>query len=246
MPNHRISDDILKIHMNNMNLSFVSTYRNLGKKTSVICNTCGFQRNVFTSAINQENCKCPKCAQYTRKHNTKRTEADYKRDFEKKNEDFTFVRITEEGYLECICDSCGVTNIFRDKKYTLRNEISCSNCGMSESWNERYATRVFENQNIWFEKQKKFKDLGVKRFDFYFPFINACLEIQGEQHYEPVKFRSDESEFKHFERTKLSDITKRMYCENHGIKLFIIDARNREKFKNRIWNFVYTTKLGLN
>lgn len=243
MPNRKVNINVVNQHLKNMNLSLVSTYRNLGKRTSVICNSCGLERNVCTGSIVQENCRCPSCSQYTRSYNRKRTESDYERDFEKKNENFTFIKLTEEGYLECKCNFCGATNIFKDVNYAIHNEITCSHCRCSESWNENYVTKVFDNQNIWYEKQKKFKDLGEKRFDFYLPYINACLEIQGEQHYGVVKFKSNVSDY---ERTKKSDEIKKKYCEEHGIKLFIIDARGREKFKNRIWDFVYNNDLGLN
>lgn len=98
MPNRKVDINIINRHLKNMHLSLVSTYRNLGKRTSVICNVCGLERDVCTGTITQEVCKCPSCSQYTKKYNRKRTESDYERDFEKKNENFTFVGLTEKGY----------------------------------------------------------------------------------------------------------------------------------------------------
>ena len=88
---------------------------------------------------------------------------------------------TARGYkLKCL--SCGY-------KYETREEIlsSCPVCGIRSSWTERFIFSIFIQAGIEFEVQKVFNWLQNRWYDVYLPKYNAIVEINGVQHYEPIK-----------------------------------------------------------
>ena len=81
---------------------------------------------------------------------------------------------------------------------------------------------------IQFDPQKKFEgctNLKVGRycrrlsFDFYLPELNAVIEYDGEQHFEPIKGRGGEEKFK---KIQIYDEIKNKYCKDNGIKMIRI------------------------
>jgi hypothetical protein len=56
-------------------------------------------------------------------------------------------------------------------------------------------------------------------FDFYLPEQNICIEYNGIQHYEPIKYFGGIEEFdKRIERDKI----KIEYCKKNNIRLIVI------------------------
>jgi len=56
-------------------------------------------------------------------------------------------------------------------------------------------------------------------FDFYLPDYNTCIEFNGKQHYEPIKYFGGIDYFKLInERDKI----KSKYCNENNIRLIII------------------------
>ena len=90
---------------------------------------------------------------------------------------------------------------------------------------------------IEFEPQKKYKELGKKRFDFYIPSINTIIEYNGIQHYEPKDFFGGEKSFKSLVR---NDNIKKQYCLDNGINYEII--RYVEDSKTRLIEILKTYK----
>ena len=83
-----------------------------------------------------------------------------------------------------------------------------------------------------------FEDLKNRRFDFYIPSLNICIEFDGKQHFQYVKLWHDTKE--NFEIAKQRDIEKTEYCKNKNIKLIRIpyydeEKLNQEYLKNKIY-----------
>ena len=92
---------------------------------------------------------------------------------------------------------------------------------------EKSVGSLLEEWNIKYEAQKKFDDCKDKRslpFDFYLIDFNILLEYQGQQHYKPVKFGTQDIEEANskYEYTKKHDEIKRKYCKEHNIPLIEI------------------------
>ena len=77
---------------------------------------------------------------------------------------------------------------------------------------------------VTYEQQKTFDDCYYKSklpFDFYIKEKECCIEVQGEQHFRPVKFggMSLKKAKKNFEKQKKRDKIKKDFCNRNNIKL---------------------------
>ena len=84
---------------------------------------------------------------------------------------------------------------------------------------ENKVVQILQKEKIWFYREKTFKDLkrGLFRFDFYLPNLNgapAIIEVDGEQHFQPIYGR------KAFLKGQEHDRQKNSYCLAHNIPLY--------------------------
>ena len=86
----------------------------------------------------------------------------------------------------------------------------------SSSHLEKNIRSFLENNNINFIEQKKFKELGNLRYDFYLPDYNLALEPGGEQHFISINRWGGEDELK---KIKERDKRKYDYCIQNGITI---------------------------
>ena len=100
---------------------------------------------------------------------------------------------------------------------TGKKKISC---GCVTSKGEQKIIELLEDNEISYEKEKKFKDLRTPtgeyfRFDF---FVNNfyCIEYDGIQHFKESHF------FEPLEYRKERDLLKNEYCKNNNIPLIRI------------------------
>ena len=135
---------------------------------------------------------------------------------------------TTRGYkLKCLC--CGYN-------YQTREDIisSCPVCGIRSSWTERFIFSIFIQAKIEFEVQKEFQWLQNRWYDVYLPKYNAIVEINGIQHYEPIKNPNREqktAEQQYIECIK-SDKLKRNTAIKNGLAYYVIDARDQNNLYN--------------
>lgn len=81
-----------------------------------------------------------------------------------------------------------------------------------------------DDKNITYVKEKRFDDCKSDKnialsFDFWLPDFNACIEYDGKQHYEPIKYFGGKSVY---QRTIINDNVKNQYCNNNNILLIRI------------------------
>ena len=90
--------------------------------------------------------------------------------------------------------------------------------------------------NIKFIQQHKFddcKNIKPLPFDFYLPDYNTCIEFNGKQHYEPIKYFGGRVVYdKLIKRDKI----KMEYCNKNNIPLLII------KYNDNILKRLFTLK----
>ena len=84
---------------------------------------------------------------------------------------------------------------------------------------ENKVIQILQKEKIWFYREKTFKDLkrGLFRFDFYLPNLNgapAIVEVDGEQHFQPIYGR------KAFLKGQEHDRQKNSYCLANNIPLY--------------------------
>jgi hypothetical protein len=122
-------------------------------------------------------------------------------------------------FWNCICD-CGRTASVRGSYLRIGHTISCGFCSASKG--ETVVEKWLMSKNIYYEREKKFDDcINTLRlpFDFYIPYLNACIEFNGEQHYHKNGYFGGEAKLL---RTKKTDAIKKKYCIEKGIDLIVI------------------------
>ena len=94
-----------------------------------------------------------------------------------------------------------------------------------------------ENNNIDYQKEFIFPNSN-KRFDFYLPELNTCIEYDGKQHFEAIDFFGGE---KGLIETQKRDKEKNEYCLKNEILLFRIPYTDLTKI-NQILNEIFKEK----
>ena len=104
---------------------------------------------------------------------------------------------------------------------------SASHCGCLgyNSIGEKNIISILQENNIEYECQYKFLDLGNYRYDFYLPNLNRLIEFDGKQHFEPNEYFGGEEEF--LLRQK-NDNIKNQYALSHQIPLVRIPYWERD------------------
>jgi hypothetical protein len=107
------------------------------------------------------------------------------------------------------------------------------------SYGEKKIYDYLKLNNIEFDYNKSI--LGCKnennlRFDFYIPEKNICIEFDGIQHFKSIDFFGGDVEY---EKTKMRDEIKNIFCKLEGIKLirlpyFLTDDEIIEEIKRGI------------
>ena len=96
---------------------------------------------------------------------------------------------------------------------------NCPKCTMTSG--EYKVANYLDSMGYEYISQYSFtnSEISRKRFDFYIPSANTCIEYDGIQHFEPVfNFGGEET----FLYTKKNDEEKNEFCEKHNINLIRI------------------------
>lgn len=149
-----------------------------------------------------------------------------------KNEDGTpkyiYTEVDYKNMFAKVCIICPKHGEFWQRPYNhINNATSCPTCNSNNKSNMEeniYDELIKLTDNV--ERQKTFDWLRYKSYlylDFYLPEYRVAVEVQGEQHFRPIKrFGGDEF----FQRQKKRDEEKLRLCNEHNIKLFYITKRN--------------------
>lgn len=142
---------------------------------------------------------------------------------------------------ECKCD-CGNT-IIRTSYVLSSGHTSSCGCACSEnvSTRETFISTLLQNKKIQFEKEKTFDGcigIGGKklRFDFYIPSLNCCIEYDGLQHFQPIKFFGGQERF---DVLYENDRRKNEYCHTNNILLYRLNYKmNNTEIEKQIDNII--------
>ncbi len=97
------------------------------------------------------------------------------------------------------------------------------------SYGESRTRNYLKENNILFEEQKHFKELGRLSYDFYLPNENLLIEYNGIQHYEAVELFGGEEQFK---KQQKNDKLKKEFAENNEVKLLTISYKDYKIVKD--------------
>lgn len=123
-------------------------------------------------------------------------------------------------------------------------QIGCAKCCRSKG--ELAIEAWLIDHNIKFEDQKRFDTFRMKKFDFYLPDYNLCIEYDGAQHFfEKNQITSDKKLAKKlFEDVQIRDKEKTLFCLKNGVRLLRIPYFKFKEIPNILTHeiFLHTTK----
>nr|DAK56236.1 MAG TPA: restriction enzyme [Caudoviricetes sp.] len=100
---------------------------------------------------------------------------------------------------------------------------------------KRKIEQFLLKHKIDFRREFVFKKLAKRRFDFFLPKKNIAIEYDGPQHFKSIKyFGGDEK----FEKQRLRDMEKNIFCQKNKIKLLRIPFRNLKNIEEILSDFL--------
>ncbi|ANT44687.1 hypothetical protein HOR18_gp024 [Staphylococcus phage vB_SscM-1] len=133
-------------------------------------------------------------------------------------EDLFNYRYSSRSRISTTCPNCHTKKSIRVLDLTS-DTYKCTCTKSYSSFGERVTQAYLDILNIPYIREYKFKDLGLKRFDFYLPESHTAVEVHGMQHYQEV------TGYMSHKITKESDIIKKQYCKDNDITYIEVDAR---------------------
>ena len=193
---------------------YISGYTKMSEKCKFYCHNCGeyfFQspKRLLIQKIYGCGC-CP----------TKRkTHESFLKEL---GEDFLERYSVNEKYINADTKisfthlECGTEFKIEPEKLLHRyHKEYCPICYYKKSKGEVIINAYLVKNKIKYIKEYSFKELPNRRFDFYLPEYNVCIEYDGKQHFEKNSFFKDEN-------LQDRDNEKNAFCIKNNITLFRI------------------------
>lgn len=150
------------------------------------------------------------------------------------NYDYSLIDyINYQSKVKIICPKHG---IFEQSftKHCIRKQ-GCPIC--KESKGEREIRNYLIENDIKFIPQHVFngcKNIKFLPFDFYLTDYNTCIEYNGLQHYEPIKYFGGEKKLK---QQIINDDIKDTFCKDNNINIYVI--KYNENIEKSLKNIIY-------
>ena len=201
------------------NLKLLNTYTKITDDLEFMCLKCNgvFKRKPQIFLKSQ---KCPICETFS----IMKTEECFKNELiQKLNGEYELLGEYKGTNTKTLFrhNDCGF--IFENTPHNILQKTPCPKCKRFNSKGEIKIKKFLDNNNIYYEQQKHFKELNQLSFDFYIPNKNILIEYQGEQHFHSIKFFGGEAKYlKQIE----NDSIKREFCKNNNFILLEIEYFN--------------------
>ena len=192
---------------------FITDYNHFKYQNKRTCNKCSNKNKKLFKSHTYEYVKS-----YIESYGCELLSKDYKNN-------------TDKLKIKCNCGEIFITDFatFKGKRKTR-----CTRCSSKMSSYEREVEHYLKENSINYEMQYKFDDCRKVLplpFDFYLTDFNICIEVDGEGHFEKMRFKEYD-----LQDVILRDNIKTQYCNDNNIKLIRIpyfDILNH-KFKNEL------------
>lgn len=134
--------------------------------------------------------------------------------------------------LEIECHNC--TRVYKKSYQQFYQGGRCDKCNDHRSKGEKELERILSKLGLTYETQKRFsncRNINTLPFDCYLVGLNICIEIQGQQHFFPIKAFGGQERF---EQQRLHDKIKKDFCEAVGIYLIEINYLEFNKMESKL------------
>lgn len=214
----KFTESAIKIHGNKYDYSNVK-YKNAHTKIKINCPVHGeFEQTPNSHIYNKRG--CAKCVSDFLKYDTKEF---IKRAKDIHGDKYDYSLVDYKNSKSKIKIICPEHEIFEQIPSGHIRGYGCIKCkSFKESKGESKIREFLSNNSIEFESQKIFddcKNINYLLFDFYLPKQNICIEFDGIQHFEPIKYFGGTKKFK---ETQERDKIKNEYCLKNNIELIRI------------------------
>ncbi len=131
----------------------------------------------------------------------------------------------QRSFWICQCE-CGNIKTY-SSDCLLKKDRPVQSCGCVKSYGELAIRKILLENNVEFETEKTFSDLGKLRYDFYLPKQNRLIEFDGEQHYRDCNDNSSWGKVSLAER-QARDRLKDKYALDNQIQIIRIPYWEKE------------------
>ena len=184
-------------------------------KVEIVCKEHGSFYQTPNNHLKGQDCK--KCKKMTTQDFINKSIKIHKKKY-----NYQFVEyLNTRMKVKIFCYSHG---IFEQNPYSHLDGVGCPTC--QESKGERIIRNYLDKNGIKYNSQYVFEECISKKklkFDFFLPEKNTCIEYDGRQHFEPVKFYGG---IDNFEEQIKRDLIKNEYCIDNNIKLIRISYKD--------------------
>lgn len=151
---------------------------------------------------------------------------------------FDYSKVEYNGAKEKVCIICSIHGEFWQIPNNHLNSSGCPICNSNiKSGMEEKVNDILVNNGFKVERQKTFDWLKYKRqlyLDFYLPEYNIGIEVQGDQHFKPIKYFGGEEDL----RVRMyRDIVKVKLCNKNDLKLIFVTKKDIKE--NNILNKLF-------
>lgn len=226
--------------LTNSTYQLIDDYSSINLPMKIKHNECGTIQNIQYQNFKGNGQRCYKCTMERNNERSRLTFDDINDKIKKVHGDeyiahdiSDYRNIHSSVYIKHnICN-----NVFQMQIHNLCiNKRTCTFCQTKQSGEDKIVEILTEN-NIYFEREKIFKELGRLRFDFFLPEYNTLIEYDGIQHFKPIDFFGGESQL---EYVQSNDSKKNQFCTDNNIRL--VRIRYDEPIDSKVLEIFNKTK----
>lgn len=214
-----------KIHNFKYNYNLVD-YKNNKTKVKIICPIHGVFEQYPTHHLQGAGCK--KCSNVYKPN----TEEFIQKAKEIHRDKYDYSLVDYKNAHTKVKIICPIHGKFDQAPAEHIRGNGCPKCNSSHGEN-RIRNFLKDNQ-VFFEEQKRFDDLGKLSYDFYIPSKNFLIEFNGRQHYEEWCFKHH-----NLKKQRHNDWLKRKYARDNNIKLLTIPYWELENIESILETTIY-------
>lgn len=124
---------------------------------------------------------------------------------------------------------------FKKDPYSLLRGSGCPHCSQSKL--EESVEKWLNENNIKFEREYRYPELGHLRYDFFIEDINLLIECQGGQHFDNCEFFD---KYDNFEARLTRDFKKYNFAKDNDIGLFYLLPKGKVDYLNERFHGMYS------
>lgn len=210
-------DKCREIHGDKYDYS-LAKFGNRKNKIDIICNKHG----IFRQRASDHLC-VRGCPDYYQDRNDSYNDSFIERASKIHNNKYIYIEEYKKAH-DYIKIKCHVHGVFKQKAYDYLNGQGCSRCQSSNG--ERKIENILIENNIQYIKNYKFGECKNKKksnFNFFLVKLNTCIEYDGIQHFESLKFFGGKEKFNY---RRKNDQIKNLFCKKNSINLVRISYLN--------------------